>query len=145
MKTFVAVLASSVFLAACASSPVSLNDATDAPATSIYAPELFQPAPDKAQVTLVRDSSFGGQCSLGVYLDGKLVAGIKRQERLVMHVSPGPHILGAGPNPNGGGVCTMFAESLRREVEVNASLTRPANYRLAMLQGAISIMPTAFE
>lgn len=145
MKSFATVLASALLSTACASNPVSVKDAIDAPATSIYVSEFFQSAPDKAHVTLVRDSSFGGQCALGVYLDGKLIAGIKREERLVMHVSPGQHILGAGPNPNGTGVCKMFAESLRREVEVNATLAKPLGYRLAMLQGAISIMPTAFK
>ena len=133
-----------LFIAGCASSPVTTTDAQAVSSSAIYAPEVFIQAPNKAQITLIRDSSFGGQCALGIYLDGKLVAGIKREEKVVMYVSPGTHIVGAGPNPNGVGVCKMFAEKLRRETGITPSLDRPVKLRLAMLSGAISITPTSF-
>ena len=101
--------------------------------------------PNKGEIILVRDSSFGGECALGVYLDGKLVAAIEREQKLVMFASPGDHILGAGPNPNGGGVCNWFSDKLRREVSVNLTASKKSKYRLAMVSGEISIMPTAFE
>lgn len=134
-----------LFLASCASSPVSLQDATSVPASNIYVPEMFVASPSKAQVVLVRDSSIGGKCALGVYLDGNLVGAIEREQRMIMYVAPGAHILGAGPNPNAGGVCNWFSEKLRREVSVNATTSRPSRFRLAMLSGEVNIMPTAFE
>ena len=145
MKSRFFVVCVCLFLASCASSPVSIQDATIAPASNIYAPEAFVASPSKAQVVLVRDSGVGGKCALGVYLDGKLVGAIERKQKLVMYVTPGAHILGAGPNPNGGGVCNWFSDSLRREVSVNATTSHVSQFRLAMLKGEVSIMPTAFK
>lgn len=145
MKSGLFVVCLSLFLASCASSPVKLQDAVSVPANNIYAPDTFVASPDKGQVVLVRDSGVGGKCALGVYLDGKLVGAIERKQKIVMYVTPGPHILGAGPNPKGGGVCNWFSDQLRREVSVNASTSRASIFRLAMLKGEVSIMPTAFR
>ena len=129
----------------CASSPVSTSAATIASATNIYSPETFVADPQKGEIVLVRDSSFGGKCALGVYLDGKLVAAIEREQKLVMYVTPGDHIIGAGPNPNGGGVCNWFSDQMRSEVSFSAAAGKQLKYRLAMVSGQISIMPTAFD
>lgn len=145
MKRSLLLFSVCLFVASCASSPVSVRDAANVPASNIYAPELFIAAPDKGQIVLIRDSSFGGACALGVYLDGKLVGAIEREQKMVMYVTQGAHVLGAGPNPKGNGVCDWFSKQLRREVEVNVTTSRASRFRLAMLKGEISIMPTAFE
>lgn len=145
MKSCLLAVCICLFLASCASSPVSLRDATSVPASNIYAPEMFVASPSKGQVVLVRDSGVGGKCALGVYLDGKLVGAIERKQKMVMYVTPGAHILGAGPNPKGGGVCNWFSDQLRREVSVNATTSHVSMFRLAMLKGEVSIMPTAFK
>lgn len=145
MKSSLFVACVCLFLASCASSPVSLQDATSVSASNIYAPEVFVASQGKGQVVLVRDSGVGGKCALGVYLDGKLVGAIERKQKMVLYVSPGAHILGAGPNPKGGGVCNWFSDQLRREVSVNATTSHASRFRLAMLKGEVSIMPTAFK
>jgi len=145
MKSGLFVVCACLFLASCASSPVRLQDALTVPASNTYAPEIFVASSDKGQVVLVRDSGVGGKCALGVYLDGKLVGAIERKQKMVMYVTPGAHILGAGPNPKGGGVCNWFSDQLRREVSVNATTSHASIFRLAMLKGEVSIMPTAFK
>lgn len=145
MKRSVLVPIVCLILASCASSPVSVQDAVSVPTSNIYMPELFVVSLSKGRVVLIRDNSFGGKCALGVYLDGKLVGAIERKQKMVMYVNPGAHILGAGPNPKGGGVCDWFSDQLRREVSVDVTTSRTSMFRLAMLKGEISIMPTAFE
>jgi hypothetical protein len=145
MFRLLAPIALCILLTACASSPVSTKDAVEAPSANVYVPEAFVAGADKGQIVLTRDSSFGGKCALGVYLDGKLVAAIEREQKLVMYAKPGEHVLGAGPNPNGGGVCNWFSDSLRREVSINVVAEKQSKYRLAMVSGQITIMPTAFE
>lgn len=141
----ISLLLFALFVAGCASSPVSTNSAIAAPTSNIYSPETFVADSHKGEIVLVRDASFSGKCALGVYLDGNLVAAIGREQKLVMYVPPGEHVLGAGPNPNGGGVCNWFSDRLRREVSVSAAPGKQLKYRLAMNNGQISIMPTAFD
>jgi hypothetical protein len=145
MNRLFALAALCIAVAGCASSPVSTTAAAPTPSQNIYLPEAFVADAQKGEIVLIRDGSFGGKCALGVYLDGKLVAAIEREQKLVMYASPGDHILGAGPNPNGGGVCNWFSDNLRREVGVSVIAGKQSKYRLAMVSGQISIMPTAFE
>jgi hypothetical protein len=120
----VAALMIAVLFAACAATqPISNQAAITAPSTQILDGTLITPRPDTVEVTIKRDSGFGGSaCSTRIYVDGNPVADIRSSEKIVVYLSRTEHILGASPNGwCGGGT-----------VEVRADLRSgsPANFRV---------------
>jgi len=97
------------------------------------------PALDKAKVVVTRDRGLiGGGCAIQVYCDGTLVAGIKTEEKVVLHLSPGEHIIGA---KHGGGICGGGVD----QTEIDATLAKPRSLRIAIGQsGDIKIEPSAY-
>lgn len=82
---------------------------------------------------------------VAIYLNGKVVAAIDRGEKATLYVPTGRHVLGAGPNPQGTGLCRLGAERARRETEIIAETGVPLRYRLALsANGEISLGRTAF-
>src|SRR5690242_7697760 len=89
-------------LTACATRPIDTATARSTPSQRIYAPELVVPSDDKVQLIVARDAGFlGSGCMTAVYLDGREVSAIDNAEKITFYVTPGQHILGTGPNPNG--------------------------------------------
>jgi hypothetical protein len=126
-------------LAACASVPVSSETAEAVPSDRIFDSGLTTPSANKAKVVVTRDRGFGGGgCTIKVFCDGTLVAGIRTEEKLVLYMSPGEHIIGA---KHGGGICGGGVD----QTDVNATLEKPRNLRIAIAQsGDIKIEPSAF-
>lgn len=135
-----------IALSACATKPINTTTAPSTPSSRVYAPELQVPGDDKVQLIVARDAGMAGSgCMTAVYLDGREVSTIDNAEKVAFYVTPGRHILGTGPNPQGKALCHIGAERVRRETELNAELGKPLKYRLALsANGEISVMPTAF-
>ena len=133
-------------LGACATKPINTAIARSTPSERVYAPELVVPGDDKVQLIVARDAGYiGSGCMTAVYLDGRKVSAIDNAEKITFYVTPGRHILGTGPNPEGKALCRVGAERSRRETEIVAELGKPLKYRLAIsANGEISVMPTAF-
>ena len=146
MRMIFLAVATVIAVSACATKPINTATARVSPAERVYAPELQIPGNDKVELTIARDAGYiGSGCMSAVYLDGRKVSAIDNNEKVVFFVSPGRHILGTGPNPDGRALCKYGAERARRESEVTAELGKPLKYRLAIsANGEISVMPTAF-
>ena len=146
MKNFFIAIFAAILISACATKPINTATARSTPPERVYAPKLLVPGADKVQLIVARDAGFSGSgCMTAVYLDGERVSAIDNAEKITFFVSPGRHILGTGPNPEGKALCHLGAERARRETEVNAELGKPLKYRLALsANGEISVMPTAF-
>lgn len=146
MKKLSVVFFAAIALSACATKPINTATARSTPPERVYAPELLVAGEDKVQLIVARDAGYmGSGCMTAVYLDGRRVSAIDNAEKITFYVTPGRHILGTGPNPEGKALCHVGAERARRETEVMAELGKPLKYRLALsANGEISVMPTAF-
>lgn len=146
MKNSFLAIVMALTLGACATKPINTATARSTPSERVYVPELTVPASDKVQLIVARDAGYmGSGCMTAVYLDGQRVSAIDNAEKITFYVTPGRHILGTGPNPEGKALCRLGAERARRETEVMAELGKPLKYRLALsANGEISVMPTAF-
>ncbi|MET0891737.1 MAG: hypothetical protein ABWY09_16535 [Stenotrophomonas maltophilia] len=146
MKATFLAIGIAVALCACATKPINTSTARSTPPERIFAPEFMQPGDDRVELIVARDAGFTGSgCMTAVYLDGRKVSTIDNAEKVTFYLSPGRHILGTGPNPEGKALCRLGAERARRETEIIAELGKPLKYRLALsANGEISVMPTAF-
>lgn len=146
MKNIATALLTIVVLTACATKPIDTTSAPITPNSRVYAPELQVPSADKVELVVTRDAGFGGSgCMRAVYLDGRVISAIDNGEKTTFYVTPGRHILGSGPNPDGKALCRLGSARLRQETEITAELGKPLKYRLAIsADGEVSVMPTAF-
>ncbi|MFJ9531237.1 hypothetical protein [Herbaspirillum sp. NPDC101396] len=140
MRGLIVVGVTALILAGCATTPVSLGDATAVPAERIFA-QASGAAKDWPRITVVRDSGYlASGCDFGFYLDGRLAARMAVGERFSIEVPPGEHILGAAIV--GRALCS-FGEDQRREI---ASIVQPGEkkvYRIsARSDGGVLIEPT---
>lgn len=89
----------------CATSPVLINQATQAQSDRILA---FQKSmPNYARIIIIRDKGFmGGGCFYAVFIDGRLAARLDTGEKAVFYVPPGEVLLKAGHDPYGKALCT---------------------------------------
>lgn len=98
MKTSVlAVIATLSLLNACATSPVTLNEAKQVPTNQIYK-EFETPRNEKAEVTFVRDIGLTGSAiAIHLYIDAEKVASLYQGEKVSFVLEPGEHIFGVIP------------------------------------------------
>ncbi|AQW31406.1 hypothetical protein ACKZDW_08925 [Ralstonia syzygii subsp. celebesensis] len=133
MLRLLAVAAVAPFVAACATSSVSLDEARPVPAARLLA---YQAASDSTagHVVVTRDAGFlAGGCALGFYVDGKLAAAFKAGETASFNLLAGEHVIGVG-SPGDAGFCLM-PSSERREIEVLLTAGRTRYYRIAVRPG----------
>lgn len=107
MKIFAGLLLALV-LAGCNSVPVSLNNATHAPADRVLA---FQTPPHGPSGTIVvtRDKGFNGSgCYYALSINGTLAARLAPSETATFYLSPGDLLLRSGRDPEGRGLCGTF-------------------------------------
>src|SRR5690554_3555010 len=131
-------------LAACATTPITVQDATIVPPDRVYAPESTG---DVYQIRITRDSGRrGSACTTRIYLNGINAADLEPAETVTLSVPAGRHILGVSQSPTGGRLCTGFDEVARsrHEIEVTAEAGETRNYRLATSHGGFRLEPTAF-
>lgn len=96
-----------LMLAGCASSPIPLEKAENAPMDEVFA---FQAKGNDAssKITVLRDSgTVGSACDVGVYIDGTKAANLGAGQKASFWVRPGIRNLSIGPSNSG--ICSGIA------------------------------------
>ena len=89
-------------LAACATTPLTINQAAAVPETRILAPQLLAQASNTGSLVVKRDSGFmGSACTIRVFVDAVPVADLKSAEKIELFVALGEHSVVATSN----GIC----------------------------------------
>jgi type IV pilus biogenesis protein CpaD/CtpE len=89
-------------LAACATTPLTINQAAAVPKTRILAPQLLAQASNTGSLVVKRDSGFmGSACTIRVFVDAVPVADLKSAEKVELFVALGEHSVVATSN----GIC----------------------------------------
>jgi len=127
-----------IVLSACASRPISNADAILAPMERILDTTYLQAALDTGEVTVKRDSGFiGSVCSSRIFVDGHPFADIRIEEKVVLYIPEGFHILSAWPT----GVCG----GEMADIEVTIKAGTQSSFRVGYGDsGDFFINPTAF-
>jgi hypothetical protein len=136
MQVFTVFLA--LLLAACATTPTTIQQASNVPSSRILAGQWVSQAPYTGSLVVKRDSGFmGSACTIRVFLDGVPVADLAPAEKVEIFVPMGEHIVGVTSNGIcGGGVA---------ETAVVIALERQKILRIASGQsGDIYLQPSAF-
>jgi type IV pilus biogenesis protein CpaD/CtpE len=136
MQLFAVIMA--LLLAACATTPTTIQQASNVPSSRILAAQWVSQAPYTGSLVVKRDSGFmGSACTIRVFLDGVPVADLAPAEKVEIFVPMGEHIVGVTSN----GICGGgFAETA-----VVIALERQKILRIASGQsGDIYLQPSAF-
>jgi hypothetical protein len=140
MRFFTVIIVLS--LIGCATSPVSVHQASLVPSSRMLAPQLVSQVQAQAQPTgsliIKRDSGLmGSACTIRVFVDAVPVADLAPSEKVEVFVPTGEHIVGVTSNGIcGGGVA---------EAAVVIFPERQKILRIASGQsGDIYLQPTAF-
>jgi type IV pilus biogenesis protein CpaD/CtpE len=125
-------------LAACATTPLTINQAAAVPETRILAPQLLAQASNTGSLVVKRDSGFmGSACTIRVFVDAVPVADLKSAERVELFVALGEHSVVATSNGICGGGTSEAAVVIMPE--------RQKILRIASGQsGDIFLQPSAF-
>ena len=125
-------------LAACATTPLTINQAAAVPATRILAPQLLAQASNTGSLVVKRDSGFmGSACTIRVFVDAVPVADLKSAEIVELFVPLGEHSVVATSNGICGGGTSEAAVVIMPE--------RQRILRIASGQsGDIFLQPSAF-
>ncbi|BDM23610.1 3-isopropylmalate dehydratase [Pseudomonas sp. LRP2-20] len=128
------------FLAGCSTSPVPLNEATQAPASRVIGYQAN--ISEGGQIIVTRDSGFpGGGCYATVYINGEPVARLNPKEKASFNVPAGEWMVGAALD--GKALCGMNAERLEAEAQIKAGQIK--RFRIyTSVDGDVSIKPTTF-
>jgi len=128
-----------VSLTACATSPVTINQASAVPSARILAPQLLSQAQYTGSLVIKRDSGFmGSACTVRIFLGALPVADLAPSEKIELFVPIGEHIVVATSISSfcGGGVS---------EAAVVIAPERQKILRVASGQsGDIHLQPSAF-
>ena len=77
---------------ACATTPVTINQAAAVPASRILAPQLLAQGSNTGSLVVKRDSGFmGSACTVRVFVDAVPVADLAPSEKVELFVSLGEH------------------------------------------------------
>lgn len=77
---------------ACATTPVTINQAAVVPASRILAPQLLAQASNTGSLVVKRDSGFmGSACTIRVFVDAVPVADLAPSEKVEVFVTFGEH------------------------------------------------------
>lgn len=97
MKNLLMLLALSLILCSCATTPIRLQEATAVPAARIYFNKKPSTA-NPARAIFVRDVGFTGRgVYQHVYINGERAASLAVGERFDVHLDPGDYIFGVMP------------------------------------------------
>jgi hypothetical protein len=137
MRMFAVLL--TLGLAACATSPITVNQASPVPSARILAPQLLSAAQYTGPLIIKRDSGFmGSACTVRVFIGATPVADLEPAEKIELFVPLGEHVVTASSTGSfcGGGVS---------EAAVVISPERQKILRIASGQsGDIHLQPSAF-
>ncbi|MET0584737.1 MAG: hypothetical protein ABW099_07635 [Candidatus Binatia bacterium] len=135
---FLVLLLMLLSVAACATTPLTINQAAAVPETRILAPQLLAQASNTGSLVVKRDSGFmGSACTIRVFVDAVPVADLKSAERVELFVALGEHSVVATSNGICGGGTSEAAVVIIPE--------RQRILRIASGQsGDIFLQPSAF-
>lgn len=81
-----------VSLAACATSPLTINQASSVPNSRILAPQLLAQRSNTGSLVVKRDSGFmGSACAIRVFVDAVPIADLAPSEKVEVFVAFGEH------------------------------------------------------
>jgi type IV pilus biogenesis protein CpaD/CtpE len=125
-------------LTACATTPLTINQAAAVPETRILAPQLLAQTSNTGSLVVKRDSGFmGSACTIRVFVDAVPVADLKPAEKVELFVGFGEHSVVATSNGICGGGTSEAAVVIMPE--------RQRILRIASGQsGDIFLQPSAF-
>ena len=107
MRNYLLVALATTALVGCATTPVPITAAKQAPSDRLLA---FQDKPTgpSGTITVIRDDGLiGGGCYQAVSINGKTAARLDVGEKSTFFVSPGEVLLRAGRDPQGKGLCSI--------------------------------------
>ena len=91
-----------LFLTACATTPVTINQASVVPASRVLAQQWLARTSSSGSLIIKRDSGFmGSACTIRVFVDAVPVADLAAGEMVELYVSLGEHNVVASSN----GIC----------------------------------------
>jgi hypothetical protein len=125
-------------LTACATTPITINQAATVPVSRVLAPQLVSQASNTGSLVVKRDSGFmGSACTIRVFVDAVPVADLKPSEKVELFVALGEHSVVATSNGICGGGTSEAAVVIMPE--------RQRILRIASGQsGDIFLQPSAF-
>jgi hypothetical protein len=138
MRFFALVL--TLLLAACATYPVSIQQASLVRSSHILAPpQWFTEAPYTGRLVVKRDGGLmGSACTIRVFIDAVPVADLAPTEKIELFVALGEHIVGAAPTQ-------FFCGGGASEASVIITPEKQKIMRIAAGQsGDIHLQPSAF-
>ena len=139
MRFFTVIIALSL-LTACATSPVSIHQASLVPSGRMLAPQLVSQVQAQPTGSLIvkRDSGLmGSACTIRVFVDAVPVADLAPSEKVEVFLGLGEHIVGVAPNGICGGGVAEAAVVIFPEREKILRISRGH-------AGDIFLQPTAF-
>lgn len=127
-----------LFLAACATTPLTINQAVTVPESRILAPAFLAQASNTGSLVVKRDSGFmGSACTIRVFVDAVPVADLRPAEKVELFVALGEHSVVATATGICGGGTSEAAVVIMPE--------RQRILRIASGQsGDIFLQPSAF-
>jgi len=137
MRFFALFLALS--LPACATQPITLQQASVVPASRILASQWLSQGAYTGSLIIKRDSGFmGSACTIRVFVDAVPVADLAPSEKVELFVALGEHVVGATAN---GLLCGGGASE-------TAVVIRPESQKILRIasgqSGDIYLQPSAF-
>jgi len=125
-------------LTACATTPLTIDQAANVPGSRILAPQLLAQASNTGSLVVKRDSGFmGSACTIRVFVDAVPVADLKPSEKVEVYIPLGEHSVVATSNGICGGGTSEAAVVIMPE--------RQRILRIASGQsGDIFLQPSAF-
>ncbi|HSK29304.1 MAG TPA: hypothetical protein VLA17_05015 [Candidatus Limnocylindria bacterium] len=136
MRPLIALMLLSI--TACATTPVTINQATAVPDTRILAPQLLAQAKNTGSLVVKRDGGFmGSACTIRVFVDAVAVADLGPSEKVEVFVPLGEHSVVVSPNGICGGGISETVVAIMPE--------RQRILRIATGQsGDLSLQPSGF-
>lgn len=127
-----------VFLAGCASTPMTDAEATMVPAERVIEPAMLVAQPGTGQVTIKRERDLSGApCAKRIFVDAKPIADLRIGEKVVIFLLPGDHVFGVLPLSFCGGDLV--------EVSGTVKVDKPIAFRMGVSATAgFFFNPTAF-
>ena len=128
-----------LWVSACATHPISIDQAAPVPSARILAPQWLSQAPYTGSLVVKRDSGFmGSACTVRVFVDAVPVADLGPSEKIELFVALGEHVVGAASTG-------MFCGGGAFEAAVVIGPERQKILRIASGQsGDIYLQPSAF-
>ena len=136
---FAWIVAVATLAAACATKPVPSSNAKPVPAERVLAPDFLRPQAGRALLVVTRDKGLkAGVCTVGLFVDGTLVADLRTSEQVRLFVDEGEHLVGVNSRT---GACFVGAA----QVAITVTRAKPVLLRIGAGGGeGIVIEPSAF-